>query len=278
MSAILTPYNNNVVQIGVYTAGDTYTHIRAGNLQFPGVSCDTVSDLPAQAGGIPGYYLEQGSTAHIIADNTEYMIDSGGNWILQDTSPYSNVYTKTEVDNLLTPITDDITTLYTANSTLREYVAGLINDGAKNRLNVFATASQIINGVSWVINADGTVTANGTATANSFFYLIPNNANIAFGEATIISGCPAGGSASTYEIQVAMVAGTIYHDYGDGESIPFDYVYRYFVCCVRNGYNANNLIFRPMICDTWKYAITPAFVPYSPTNAEIMSIIRGYHP
>lgn len=277
MSAILTPYNNNIVQTANYDSGDTYVHIRAGNLQFPGISCDTVSDLPAQAGGITGYYLEQGSTTHVIADNTIYVIDSGGNWILQDTSPYNNIYTKTEVDSLLTPITDDITTLYTADSDIRASIGALINDGAKNRLNVFATASQTINGVTWTINADGTVTANNTATANSFLYLIPNNSNIAFGENTVISGCPAGGSASTYEIQVAMQGGTTYHDYGDGEFIPFDYVYRYFVCCVRNGYTANNLIFRPMICDTWKYIITPEFVPYSPTNAELAALIRQYH-
>lgn len=278
MSVILTPYNNNIVQTANYDSGDTYVHIRAGNLQFPGISCDTVSDLPAQSGGITGYYLEQGSTAHVIADNAKYMIDSGGNWILQDTSPFSNVYTKTEVDNLLTPITDDISSLYTADSDLRANIAGLINDGAKNRLNVFATASQTINGVTWTINADGTVTANNTATANSFLYLIPNNSNIAFGEETFISGCPAGGSASTYEIQVAMQGGTTYHDYGNGEFIPYNYVYRYFVCCVRNGYTANNLIFRPMICDTWKYVITPVFVPYSPTNAELAALIRQYRP
>lgn len=278
MSVILTPYNNNIVQTTNYDSGDTYVHIRAGNLQYTGISCDTVSDLPAQAGGITGYYLEQGSTAHVIADNTKYMIDSGGNWILQDTSPYSNVYTKTEVDNLLTPITDDITTLYTADSDIRAQISALINDGAKNRLNVFAANSQTINGVAWTVNADGTVTANGTATANSFFYIIPANTNIAFGEETVISGCPAGGSASTYEIQVSMTGGTTYHDYGDGEFIPYDYVYRYFVLCVRNGYTANNLIFRPMICNSWKYRITPEFVPYSPTNAELAALIRSYHP
>lgn len=280
MSAILTPINNNIVQVGVYSSGDTYTHIRAGSVYCTGISCNTVSELPAQSGGIAGYYLEQGSAAHVIADNAIYVMNSAGTWILQDTSPYNNVYTKTEVDNLLTPITDDISTLYTADSTLRGNIAALINDGAKNRLNVFASPSQPqpINNVTWTINADGTVTANGTASANSFFYIIPANTNIGFGEPTFISGCPAGGSATTYEIQVAMTGGTTYHDYGGGESIPFDYVYRYFVCCVRSGYNANNLIFRPMICDAWKYAITPAFVPYSPTNAELAAIIRNYHP
>lgn len=278
MSCVLTPIGNNIVQVGVYDSGDTYTHIRAGNLLQPGISCDTAADLPAQAGGISGYYLEQGSCAHVIDGNQLYVMTSSGSWILQDMTPYNNVYTKIEVDNLLTPITDDIQTLYTQDSVIRGNISALINDSAKNRLNVFATASQTINGVTWTINADGTVTANNTATANSFLYLIPNNSNIAFGEGTHISGCPAGGSASTYEIQVAMAGGTTYHDYGDGEFIPFDYVYRYFVCCVRNGYTANNLVFRPMICDSWKYLLTPVFVPYSPTNAELAALIRSYHP
>ena len=277
MSAILIPDGTNIVQVSAWSEGDTYTHIRAGNVMNAGISCDTTADLPAQAGGISGYYLEQGSTAHVIADNTTYTINSRGTWVLQDTSPFNNVYTKTEVDNLLTPITDGIATLYTADSVIRSNIAALINDGAKNRLNVFAINSQTINGIDWTINADGSVTANGTATSNSFLYLIPNNSNIAFNEETVISGCPAGGSSSTYEIQVAMQGGTTYHDYGDGKFIPFDYVYRYFVCCVRNGYTANNLIFRPMICDSWKYVLTPLFVPYSPTNAKIMSIIRSYH-
>lgn len=240
------------------------------------IEADSFSDAPAQ-NAFDGYFLVSGSTMHDINTNDKYCMNSSGTWIKQDESPFKDVYTKTEVDSLLTPITDDITTLYTADSDIRSEIAALINDGAKNRLNVFATASQTINGITWTINADGTVTANGTATANSFLYLIDVNANIAFGEETVISGCPAGGSASTYEIQVAMQGGTTYHDYGNGEYIPFDYVYRYFVCCVRNGYTANNLIFRPMICDSWKYNLTPVFVPYSPTNAEIMSIIRSYH-
>lgn len=278
MSAILTPCGENIVQVSAWSEGDTYTHIRAGNLQQPGISCDTAADLPAQAGGISGYYLEQDSCAHVIDENQLYCITSAGVWVLQETSPYKDVYTKSQVDNLLTPITDDIETLYTANSDLQTKIGGVIDDGAKNHLNVFATASQTISGIDWTINADGSVTANGTATANSFLYLIPNNTNIAYGDTTHISGCPAGGSASTYEIQVSQTGGTTYHDYGDGEIIPHDYVYRYFVCCVRSGYTANNLIFRPMICDLWKYLITPVFVPYSPTNAELAALIRQYHP
>lgn len=237
------------------------------------VECDTLSDLPAVDAFSPRVLLKS-STAHVIDGNTEHELNSAGQWILQDKSPYSDVYTKSQVDSLLQDIDS---TIAEEESTRRLQIAALIDSGAKNRLNVFAVSSQTISGVTWTVNSDGTVTANGTATANSFFYIIPGNTNVSFGEATFISGCPAGGSASTYEIQVSMAGGTTYHDYGDGESIPFDYVYRYFVCCVRNGYNAVDLVFKPMICDTWKYMLTPAFVPYSPTNAELSALIRSYH-
>lgn len=240
------------------------------------IECDTLADLPA-VNAFTGRTLVKGSTAHVIDGNTQHELNSAGQWILQDKSPYSDVYTKSQVDSLLQDIDS---TIAAEETTRRLQIAALIDSGAKNRLNVFATASQSINGIQWTINSDGTVSASGTASANSFLYLIPNNTNIAYGIETHISGCPVGGSSTTHEIQVAMVGGTTYHDYGDGETIPSSYVYRYFVCCVRSGQNiptSSPLIFSPMICDAWKYVITPAFVPYSPSNAELAALIRGYH-
>lgn len=97
----------NAWQVGVFTEGDTYTHIRAGTVDAPGLSCDTVSDLPAQAGGLPGYFLEQGSAAHVIGDNTIYCLQSSGVWVIQDEASRMNVYTKSETD---TEISDAIRT------------------------------------------------------------------------------------------------------------------------------------------------------------------------
>lgn len=240
------------------------------------IECDTLADLPA-VNAFTGRTLVKGSVAHVIDGNTEHELNSTGQWILQDKSPYSDVYTKSQIDSLLQNIESSMATEET---TRRLQIAALIDSGAKNRLNVFATASQSIAGIQWMINSDGTVSATGTASANSFLYLIPNNTNIAFGIETHISGCPAGGSSTTHEIQVAMVGGKTYHDYGDGETIPSTYVYRYFVCCVRSGQNiptSSPLIFRPMICDQWKYELTNTFSPYSPSNAELAALIRGYH-
>ena len=265
MSAWLADYTQSQPYSGT---GDAYI--------LASVECDEVSDLPT-ATQFTGWIIDKGSSAHVINGNRVYEFNSAGLWIKQEKSPYSDVYTKSQIDGI---VSDIDTTIAQTETRLSNDIAALVDEGAKNRLNVFATASQSINGIQWAINSDGTVSASGTASANSFLYLIPNNTNVSYGVDTFISGCPAGGSSTTYEIQVAMTGGTTYHDYGNGETIPSSYVYRYFVCCVRAGQNipaANPLIFKPMICDKWKQQLSPAFVPYSPTNAELAAMIRSYH-
>lgn len=101
MSAVFTPNNGNIVQVGVFTDGDTYTHVRAGTISNPGISCDSEADLPAQSGGISGYFLEQGSTAHAIQENTIHCITSGGAWIRQDEASRMDIYTKQQIDQML---------------------------------------------------------------------------------------------------------------------------------------------------------------------------------
>lgn len=102
------------------------------------VWCSDASDLPT-ATEFTGYNLCTGSNA-ILADGTKYGFD-GTTWVLQDQSPFSNVYTKTEVDALLTPITDDITsldgrvdTVETDNSNQDAYLYALIGRSSLNYL------------------------------------------------------------------------------------------------------------------------------------------------
>ena len=253
---------------------------------------DTVSDLDdldptSQNYPFSDIFVIQGSDAHVIQDNTKYMMKSDASWVIQEDPLFSGIYTKSEIDDMISDIDDiqtaqavsirdlqlDVEALQQADNVTNGRIAKMVDQGAKNLLNVYDTQTQTINGITWTINSDGTVTANGTATANSFLYLIPNNTNIAYGYETHISGCPSGGSSTTYEIQVAMTGGTTYHDYGDGQVIPSTYVYRYFVCCVRSGQTVSNLVFSPMITESWKYTLSQAFVPYSPTNAELAKMI-----
>lgn len=270
MSAWISDYSQSQPYSGT---GDAYI--------IAYVECDTEADLPA-VNQFTGWILDKESKAHVIDGNLMFELNSSGSWILQEQSPFKDVYTKSQVNALIADVDSTIAAIDAAVRLLDAAEPALINSGAKNLLNVFTVSTpQVINGITWTINSDGTVTASGTASANSFLYLMPNNSNIAYGYETVISGCPAGGSASTYEIQVAMVSGTTYHDYGIGETIPDDYVYRYFVCCVRSGQSipaGSPLVFRPMICRKTFADITSEFVPYAPTNAELYQLIRSYHP
>lgn len=153
----------------------------------------------------------------------------------------------------------------------------IINSGAKNKLNVWAAPAQTqpINGVTWAVNSDGTVTANGTASGNSWFYLTANPANIQYGVETVLSGCPDGGSATTWELQCSQVGSSARSDYGEGTTQPSNYSYRYVACCVRSGQTVTNLTFKPMVDASSVHAITDAFVAYSPTNAELYQMLAS---
>lgn len=70
--------------------------------------CDTSADLPART-GLTGYEIDMGSKAIVIEDNTEYRMNSAGNWFLSGDT-YVNVYTEQEIDTLLDDKQDELTT------------------------------------------------------------------------------------------------------------------------------------------------------------------------
>lgn len=101
------------------------------------VWCDDDNSLPSVT-EFSGYKLITGSRAY--TPNKTYIL-SGTTWVLKDQSPFSNVYTKTEVNALLTPITDDITSLdgrvdavETTNSDQDSYIYALICRSSLNYL------------------------------------------------------------------------------------------------------------------------------------------------
>lgn len=107
--------------------------------------------------------------------------------------------------------------------------------------------SQTINGVTFTVNDDGSVTANGTASnASSAYIAIPITLTI--GEGYIVSGCPAGGSNDSYQIYVTDTTfNSDFPDFGQGKT----FTAKYEECIVRvlisKGYTVNNLTFYPMI-------------------------------
>lgn len=171
----------------------------------------------------------------------------------------------------------EVTARQAADAEQTAAIADAINRGSKNLLDTWAAPAQTqpINGITWAVNPDdGTITATGTASGNSFFYLTANPANLAYGVETILTGCPAGGSGTTWEVQCAQIGSTARSDYGEGTIQPASYVYRYVVCCVRSGQTVNGLMFKPMVCSTAAYKATRDYEPYAPSNAELYKLIR----
>jgi hypothetical protein len=74
--------------------------------------------------------------------------------------------------------------------------------GAKNLIPYpYYESDHTESGITWTVNSDGSVTANGTATANSTFIFRNRTEQTKFVEKNtsyIFSGCPSGGSSSTY--------------------------------------------------------------------------------
>lgn len=127
--------------------------------------------------------------------------------------------------------------------------------GGKNKLQVTAS-TQTINGVTFTVNADGSVNVNGTATANAVLVL---NSFTFDGTSVVLNGCPSGGSVSTYKLDAFGSSG-LSEDIGNGVTINTSGA-RNIRIVVFSGTSISNKLFKPMIRLA---SVTDAtFSPYS---------------
>jgi hypothetical protein len=132
--------------------------------------CDTVSDLPALVQST--YIVRIGSTAHIIENNSKYAVKSDGTWCVQETG--TDVYTKSEVDNLLLGKANNATTL-AGYGIINAYTKAETNAAISNAVSgkitladVFGIGSQIETGTDLNnITTRGLYTCNSVTIANS---------------------------------------------------------------------------------------------------------------
>lgn len=138
--------------------------------------------------------------------------------------------------------------------------------------------SIIVNGITWTLNSDGSITANGTATAlssvdchsrfglanNMYPLILPNGGYIA-------SGCPSSGGSGKYRMLFARTVNGNPSDYGYDEGNGFELnlqgddqssnsVQLTVRCQIENGYTANNVTFYPMIRKATE--TDPTYEPY----------------
>ena len=168
----------------------------------------------------------------------------------------------------------EVSTAYVAPSkTMAELtakVAALVDAGKKNLIDMsWMTSPQTINGVQWTIDAATGIVTGTRVSSNSnasVLYLLAgeNHADIPIGYDMILSGCPEGGSTTTYELQLAWkpTNSTIYRENGDGNGlkIPAGTV-RYVSCVMRSG-QTGTVTFTPMLCSEDDWSWSKNFVPY----------------
>lgn len=115
-----------------------------------------------------------------------------------------------------------------------------------------APAIETRNGVTFEAKPDGTIVANGTATANADVDLKWGDLVVPVkGLAVNISGCPQGGSGTTYLLRAQgskdnKVFDIEAHDYGTGATISGANFIRTYMR-IAAGTTANNLVFKPQI-------------------------------
>ena len=110
----------------------------------------------------------------------------------------------------------------------------------------YEETTKTINGITFTDNGDGTVTANGTATAAAYFLLTSQNQGIETKGLTVtLSGCPVGGSTSSYFLTLSY-GGNSYQDIGSGlirtPTEPVTIQLR-----VASGATVNNITFKPQL-------------------------------
>ena len=158
-----------------------------------------------------------------------------------------------------------------------------VESGAKNRANITQEGVKSANtsatwdgytttfrGVTFTVNADGTVTVQSSAETranDATLFLMPLGDAFDM-EGMVLSGCPSGGGNTKYELQT--VSNTV-RDYGDGVQVTISGNNRIAIV-VRGTYTETTpIVFRPMICTKAEWDISNAFVPYGKTNAELTS-------
>lgn len=159
----------------------------------------------------------------------------------------------------------------------RAELVELVDNGNKNLLEITAE-DKSASGVTFTVDKTaGTVTINsdGTNTASVFFYL-RDRADSALksklmNKTVVLSGCPEGGSSTTYRLRCWHYDGTnIASDYGEGVEFTFTAEDDYDVTIqVYPGAVMDNVVFKPMICTKAAWDISKEFMPYIPKGSII---------
>ena len=108
----------------------------------------------------------------------------------------------------------------------------------------YSETTKTENGVTFTDNGDGTITVSGTATDDVKFYCRSAADKITISSGTYtMSGCPNGGSATTY-----YIGSFSYNGFSSGQTFTVtDTTSDWFYIMIKSGATVNNLIFKPQL-------------------------------
>lgn len=116
------------------------------------------------------------------------------------------------------------------------------------------------NGVTFTINEDFSITVNGTATGGNAVLVLSNPGGFSIEEGNwVLSGCPEGGSPSSYSISIAYTVSDT------GASAQFTSCSAKLVrLYVIEGTTITNLTFKPMVCSKADWDVSQKYIPNKP--------------
>ena len=174
---------------------------------------------------------------------------------------------------------------------LKSALTTQINSGGKNTMKYTLTDLQTQNtgggygftwtdnvctssrGVVFTVNADMSIQVQATAASGDVWFLLSAH-DYDIGD-WILSGCPAGGDTTTYYIESDNQNA---RDIGNSVQITAASSFTDNVYIVVKSGQTFDLTFKPMICDKVYYDVSPDFVPYCPSLAELYALVKTYHP
>ena len=222
------------------------------------IIADDVASLPADTSDM--IYV-MGSEAVTIDTGDKYIKNSRGSWILQPSSNvWQNVYTKNEVDNIVTRIDSDVSDLHLA-------LSDVINSGGKNKMPV--ASGQSTPPTRWV---------------NVPVVLPPGTYRVSFGnlastdtDDTVCQACFLSGSTQVSN-WLSFERGTNVHS-GICTITADTTIFRLYRAGSYASSAGDTVTFdQCMICDNALWEISPEYVPYCPTLYELYQLVKSYHP
>lgn len=237
--------------------------------------CDTEAELPAN-NYITGYTLEMGCKAFVIENATQYIMQSDGTWCSANKTDLQYIIdTLSDIEPRLETAEQNGETALNYISDLRLVIAQLINDGAKNVLDLTPAATTTDNGITFTVNSDFSITLTGIASATAWIH-VP--VTIPAGD-YIFKGLTEDGSTSTYRLDLrntptSGVMGVCDSEDGNPLSLASDFT-GYFNVRVASGYDCGaGVTVYPMIALEKYLEITQEYRPYAPTNKQLFDMIR----